>query len=217
MISSSLGQTQQGVIFLFFSNLFYFWLHWVFVAVCRLLVAVSGGYSSLRCTAFSLRWLLLLQSTGSGCAGFSSCGSRALECRLSSCGARAQLLHGMWDLPGPGLKPVSPALAGGFLTTAPPGKPFFFFYFVIFLDIYWVGQKAHSGFSVRWKNPNELFGQSNTSLYWVPHLVVNAKIQYKLTCHSERSLADTFWGTTWPEHTSEPKGLQVHQASDPGN
>ena len=28
----------------------------------------------------------------------------------------------MWDLPGPGIKPVSPALAGGFLTTAPPGK-----------------------------------------------------------------------------------------------
>ena len=29
----------------------------------------------------------------------------------------------MGDLPGPGLEPVSPALAGGFLTTAPPGKP----------------------------------------------------------------------------------------------
>ena len=43
--------------------------------------------------------------------------------RLSSCGSRAQLLHGMWDLPRPGLKPVSPALAGGFSTTAPPGKP----------------------------------------------------------------------------------------------
>ena len=28
----------------------------------------------------------------------------------------------MWDLPGPGIKPVSPALAGGFLTTVPPGK-----------------------------------------------------------------------------------------------
>ena len=28
----------------------------------------------------------------------------------------------MWDLPGPGLEPVSPALTGGFLTTAPPGK-----------------------------------------------------------------------------------------------
>ena len=28
----------------------------------------------------------------------------------------------MWDLPGPGLEPVSPALAGGFFTTAPQGK-----------------------------------------------------------------------------------------------
>ena len=29
----------------------------------------------------------------------------------------------MWDLPGPGLEPMSPALAGGFSTTALPGKP----------------------------------------------------------------------------------------------
>ena len=43
--------------------------------------------------------------------------------RLSSCGSRAQLLRDMWDLPRPGLEPVSPALAGGFSTTAPPGKP----------------------------------------------------------------------------------------------
>ena len=43
--------------------------------------------------------------------------------RLSSCGSRAQLLRGMWDLPRPGLEPVSPALAGRFSTTAPPGKP----------------------------------------------------------------------------------------------
>ena len=33
-----------------------------------------------------------------------------------------QRLHGMWDLPGPGIKLVSPALAGGFWTTGPPGK-----------------------------------------------------------------------------------------------
>ena len=43
--------------------------------------------------------------------------------RFSSCGSRAQLLRGMWDLPRPGLEPVSPALAGRFSTTAPPGKP----------------------------------------------------------------------------------------------
>ena len=43
--------------------------------------------------------------------------------RLSSCGSRAQLLCSMWDLPRPGLEPVSPALAGRFSTTVPPGKP----------------------------------------------------------------------------------------------
>ena len=43
--------------------------------------------------------------------------------RLSSCGSRAQLLRGMWDLPRLGLEPVCPALAGKFSTTAPPGKP----------------------------------------------------------------------------------------------
>ena len=52
-------------------------------------VAASGGRSLLRCGVFSLRWLLLLQSTGSQCTGFRSCGSLALERRLSSCGARA--------------------------------------------------------------------------------------------------------------------------------
>ena len=43
--------------------------------------------------------------------------------RLSNYGSRAQPLRGMWDLPRPGLEPVSPALAGGLPTTAPPGKP----------------------------------------------------------------------------------------------
>ena len=43
--------------------------------------------------------------------------------RLSNCGSRAQLLRGMCDPPRPGLEPVSPALAGRFSTTAPPGKP----------------------------------------------------------------------------------------------
>ena len=111
----------------FLKNKFiYLWLHQVFIAACGLsLVAASRGYSSLRCAGFSLRWLLLLRSTGSRHAGLSSCDLQALERRLSSCGARAWLLHGMWDLPGPGLGPVSPALAGRFLTAVPPGKSLF--------------------------------------------------------------------------------------------
>ena len=50
--------------------------------------------------------------------------------RLSSCGSRAQLIRGMWDLPRPGLEPVSPALAGRFSTTAPPGKPCLFVFYI---------------------------------------------------------------------------------------
>ena len=53
------------------------------------LVAASGGYSLLQCMGFSLRWLLLLESTSSRRVGFSSCGLQALERRLRSCGARA--------------------------------------------------------------------------------------------------------------------------------
>ena len=60
------------------------------------LVAASGSYSSLRCAGFSLRWLLLLRSTGLDTRAsvavalrLSSCGSRALEHRLSSCGTQA--------------------------------------------------------------------------------------------------------------------------------
>ena len=45
--------------------------------------------------------------------------------RLSGHGSRAQPLHGMWDLPGPGHEPVSPASAGRLSTTAPPGKPWY--------------------------------------------------------------------------------------------
>ena len=55
--------------------------------------------------------------------------------RLSSCGSRAQLLGGMWDLPRPGLEPASPALAGRFLTTAPPGKPHMYG-FVLFCFVF---------------------------------------------------------------------------------
>ena len=53
--------------------------------------------------------------------------------KLSICGARASLLRGMWDLPRPGLEPVSPALAGRFSTTAPPGKPLYMIYIYKFI------------------------------------------------------------------------------------
>ena len=65
----------------------------------------------------------MLWSTASRVSGLNSFGSQALEHRLNNCGARAQLLHGMWDLPRPGIEPESLALQGGVFTHKSPGKP----------------------------------------------------------------------------------------------
>ena len=46
---------------------------------------------------------------------------------LRSCGTPAYLLNGTWDLPRPGIEPMTPALAGRFFTTEAPGKPPFTF------------------------------------------------------------------------------------------
>ena len=83
-------------------NVFNFWLFWVFIAarwlslvmVNKLLIAVASRYRA---------WSL-------GCLG-----SIVMAYRLScpmACGL----------FPDPGIEPVFPALAGGFLTTEPPGK-----------------------------------------------------------------------------------------------
>ena len=64
-------------VLIFILFIYYFWLCWVFIVAHELsLVAASGGYSSLRCAGFSLRWLLLLWSMGSRHVGFSSCGTQ---------------------------------------------------------------------------------------------------------------------------------------------
>ena len=71
----------------------YFWLRWVFIAARGLsLVAASRGFSSLRCTGFSLQWLLLLWSTGSRHAGFTSCGTQAQQLWLVGSRVQAQQL-----------------------------------------------------------------------------------------------------------------------------
>ena len=55
--------------------------------------------------------------------GLNNFSSWALERRLSSGGPRTYLLCGyLRCLPGPGVEPVSSALAGGFFTAEPPGK-----------------------------------------------------------------------------------------------
>ena len=81
----------------FFFNLFYFWLHWDFVAVrglslvararatlrCGARASHSGGFSCCRARALGT-WASVVVARR-----LSSCGSWALEHRLSSCGVWA--------------------------------------------------------------------------------------------------------------------------------
>ena len=90
-----------------FLNLFYFWLCWVLMAVCGLsLVVASRGYSLVAACG-----LLLLRSM-----------------RLYSVGS-VVVVHGLSHPTACGIfpdlesfEPLSPELAGWFLTTEPPGK-----------------------------------------------------------------------------------------------
>ena len=80
-----MGVFFQAWFFFFFLNIiFYLFLFFSLAALglCCCTWTFSscserGGYSLLQCSGFSLRWLVLLWSMGSRCAGFNSCGARA--------------------------------------------------------------------------------------------------------------------------------------------
>ena len=91
--------------FLFF--FFFFQIYFFLAALglhCCTCVLCSYGRWRLLSSRLSLRWHLFLQSMVSRCVGLVAPRK-----------------------PGPGVEPVSPAFAGRFLTTGPPGKPWPYF------------------------------------------------------------------------------------------
>ena len=129
------------------TRLFWIWFN--------LLLAVLG----LRCHTRTFSAVSLL----SGAGVFTAAAPLTAEHRLSVCGpgsvfvlagSRARGLQwlrctgllvafGTWNLPGPGVESVSPALAGGFLSTAPPGisctsvvSVFYYFFILVVVFIH---------------------------------------------------------------------------------
>ena len=97
--------------------------HWTIRAVPEvffsLLVFIAGQ------SFLSLRWVGITLPCGAWsphCGGFSCCGAQALGTGSVVCSTRALVAHGMWNLLGPGIESISPALAGRFLSTVPPQK-----------------------------------------------------------------------------------------------
>ena len=123
----------------------------LFVAVYGLLIAVAS----------------LVGEHGLQALRLSSCGAWAQQLWLTGSRAQAQQLWHtglvvprMWDPPRPGVKPTSPALAGGFLTTAPSWKSyllffikgFFFNFYFIYLFFGCVGSSLlHRDFLQLWR------------------------------------------------------------------
>ena len=109
-------------------------MHWAFVAVRAFSSCGAwGGGVTLRCSAWAScrgdfscgTQVLDAQASGAATLGPCSCSLLALEHGLRIWGTQAELLRGMWDLPRPGIRPLSAALAGGFLS----GKSSFLFFF----------------------------------------------------------------------------------------
>ena len=111
---------------------FFFLLYWAFMAFRgRSLVEGRGGCSPLQCSRASLSCrapALAARASGvhAGAHRLGPSGTRAVSGR----GTRAQPLCCMWHPLGPGIEPVSPALAGRPPSTVPQwikGSPRFIF------------------------------------------------------------------------------------------
>ena len=89
------------------------------------IVMASGGYP-----AFVVCRLLTVRFSCCKARAVGASASAVVAPRIYSTGSTV-VTHGPWDLPGPGLKLMSPALAGGFFTTEPPGK-------LQSLSLYWL-------------------------------------------------------------------------------
>ena len=85
----------------------------LFIAASRVFSSCGerGLISSCRTRASHCSGFSCCGAWAQKCVSFSGCGSWALEHRLSSCGTRALLSCGLWNLPGPGIKPMSPYIA----------------------------------------------------------------------------------------------------------
>ena len=103
---------------------------------------IFDSWSSLVPVGFlKLQWAgatVGCSAQASHCSGFCCCKARALGTGASvSLVGRLQLPLGVWNLPGPNIEPVSPALAGGFLSHVPPGKSSVFILLVFWSPPSW--------------------------------------------------------------------------------
>ena len=82
------------------------------------LLVVSGGYPLV-----AVRGILTAVASLVAEQGLQGPRASAVAAPRLYCGAWVQMLCSLGDLPRSGVDPLSPALAGGFFATEPPGVP----------------------------------------------------------------------------------------------
>ena len=85
----------------------------MFVFGCAVSLLVHWPFSSCG------EWGLLSNCSVQACRLLIVVASLATGRRLNSSRSQALLLRSMWDLPAPGIEPMSPALTDGFFTIEP--------------------------------------------------------------------------------------------------
>ena len=98
----------------------------------------------------------------------------------------------MWDLPGSGMEPLSPALAGGFFTTEPPGQPW--------MHIWWTKRTkiwVHSCCNSCLKTPSWTLKPSCSSLWrkWTVTLIPRSGFGFwkKLRAIRKQNCQEKHW------------------------
>ena len=104
---------------------------YLFIYVCMCLFLAALGLCCYKRAFSSWGEQGLLSSCSawvSLCGGFSCCRAQAPgRAGFSSCGTQVYLPRGMWNIPGPGIKPVPPALGSRLPTTgSQQGSPAYF-------------------------------------------------------------------------------------------
>ena len=148
--------------------------------------------------------------------------------RLNNCDAWALWLHGTWEFPRSSIEPMFPALAGGFFTTDPLGKPKIFF---LLPDnkpthslsrpfICWVCFKVHpfvSMLTVRfWSKPSSPFAYQKAQhlvVQWLTLHTSNARDVALILGQGTKILPAVWCGQKKKKRHSLPTGHPVTRLS----
>ena len=183
------------------------WLFYFFKSI----FGCIGSWLLCKASSSCGKWGLVFL-TVPGLSGFSCCRAQApgtqasvvVAHSLRSCGPWAQLLFGMWDLPGPGMEPVSPALAGRVPSLCHQGNPERWCLTSLFHFPFCLSKYYHLSWVCWWERDCESWAEPY--YFRTPHrLVIPWTINFISEDYEEnKRRKDIIWDTRKPGEREDP-------------